>query len=107
MVATASGFLAVGHAARKIGVVALPMFAEMPGKTIMQDWRDEKTHAGLCADCIHAKKITSERGSVFIFCLLSQTDPRFAKYPRLPVLECPGYEPTPGGNRERPPIADR
>ena len=30
--------------------------------------------------------------SVFWRCALSEVDPRFPKYPRLPVLECAGYE---------------
>jgi hypothetical protein len=25
-------------------------------------------------------------------CQLAETDPRFAKYPRLPVIRCAGYE---------------
>jgi pyrimidine operon attenuation protein / uracil phosphoribosyltransferase len=33
----------------------------------------------------------SDRGSVFLLCALSGTDPRFRKYPRLPVLACDGY----------------
>jgi hypothetical protein len=47
--------------------------------------------AGLCAMCVHAKVITSSRGSVFYLCELSFTDPRFPRYPALPVLACPGY----------------
>lgn len=47
--------------------------------------------AGLCATCVHAKVVQSDRGSVFVRCNLAQTDPRFPKYPRLPVLECSGY----------------
>jgi hypothetical protein len=47
--------------------------------------------AGLCADCVHARAIESARGSIFILCNLSLTDPRFPKYPRLPVLSCDGY----------------
>jgi hypothetical protein len=46
---------------------------------------------GLCANCIHARRITSDRGSVFLLCELSKTDPQFEKYPRLPVLSCSGY----------------
>lgn len=53
---------------------------------------DERQQAGLCADCIHAQRIRSDRGSEFILCGLSATDPSFAKYPRLPVVECPGYK---------------
>jgi len=48
---------------------------------------------GLCVTCTHSKIIRSAKGSDFTMCLLSQTDPRFPKYPRLPVLECDGYEP--------------
>ncbi len=48
--------------------------------------------AGLCSQCQHARLIESNKGSVFMLCELSKTDPRFPKYPRLPVLACPGYE---------------
>jgi hypothetical protein len=47
---------------------------------------------GLCATCAHARRITSARRSVFWFCAKAATDPRFNRYPRLPVLGCPGYE---------------
>lgn len=49
--------------------------------------------AGLCATCVHAKVVVSDRGSTFLRCLLSANDPRFPKYPRLPVLECSGWKP--------------
>jgi hypothetical protein len=49
--------------------------------------------AGLCARCVHARRVQSDRGSVFIRCALSERDPRFPKYPRLPVLRCAGHEP--------------
>jgi hypothetical protein len=49
--------------------------------------------AGLCANCVNARRIESDRGSVFIMCQLSFQDSRFAKYPRLPVLNCSGYVP--------------
>ena len=48
--------------------------------------------SGLCASCRHAQIIQSSKGSVFILCGLSKMDPRFPKYPRLPVLACDGYE---------------
>jgi hypothetical protein len=50
--------------------------------------------AGLCEDCHYARRIESDRGSVFIRCELSLVDPNFAKYPGLPVLVCAGYKPT-------------
>jgi hypothetical protein len=46
---------------------------------------------GLCASCEHVKVITSAKGSHFVLCDLAKTDPRFAKYPRLPVFNCPGF----------------
>jgi hypothetical protein len=50
--------------------------------------------AGLCAACLNARSVKSDRGSAFVFCELSRTDPHFAKYPRLPVISCAGYRPT-------------
>jgi len=45
----------------------------------------------LCSACLYARRIQSERGSVFVMCQLSLTDNSFPKYPRLPVLSCAGY----------------
>jgi hypothetical protein len=53
---------------------------------------DESQIAGLCANCKHVRRILSDRGSVFYLCQLSKTDPRFPKYPPLPVTACDGYE---------------
>jgi hypothetical protein len=52
-----------------------------------------RVDAGLCANCVNARRIESDRGSIFIMCQLSFQDSRFAKYPRLPVLNCVGYVP--------------
>lgn len=51
--------------------------------------------AGLCGDCIHARRVVSGRGSEFLMCGRSRTDPRYARYPSLPVVFCPGHEPNP------------
>ncbi|MEO8602048.1 MAG: hypothetical protein ABI629_05675 [bacterium] len=48
--------------------------------------------AGLCAECRHVRRIRSGRGSTFLLCGLAATDPRFRRYPPLPVLHCPGYQ---------------
>jgi hypothetical protein len=48
--------------------------------------------AGLCDSCRHQRVVRSGRGSVFSLCERSKTDPGFPKYPRLPVLECRGFE---------------
>ncbi len=47
---------------------------------------------GLCATCRHTRVVQSARGSTFYLCRLAEVDPRFFKYPRLPVLRCAGYE---------------
>jgi hypothetical protein len=61
------------------------------GMTQASDPEREKTRAGLCSDCVHARRVDSDRGSVFFLCELSASDPRFPKYPRLPIVSCPGY----------------
>jgi len=48
---------------------------------------------GLCSDCRYMRQIESERGSTFYRCERWVLNPNFPKYPRLPVIECPGYEP--------------
>ena len=54
-------------------------------------------HPGLCADCRHLRLVRSKR-STFVRCSLADVDPRFPRYPGLPVLACAGYSPAP----ERP-----
>jgi hypothetical protein len=53
---------------------------------------NEKERVGLCADCVHMRRIESPRGTTFYFCRRSLTESEFPKYPRLPVLACRGYE---------------
>jgi hypothetical protein len=48
--------------------------------------------AGLCDNCAHQRLIRNTRGSSFSLCERSQSDPAYPKYPRLPVLECAGWE---------------
>jgi hypothetical protein len=47
---------------------------------------------GLCSLCVHARRVESGKGSRFWLCELSRQDPRFPKYPPLPVVECAGFE---------------
>ena len=47
---------------------------------------------GLCAVCTHVRVVVSGKGSRFYLCRLSEVDSRFAKYPRLPMLQCAGFE---------------
>jgi hypothetical protein len=46
------------------------------------------------------RRIESDRGSAFYLCGRSVSDQRFPKYPRLPVLQCEGYDPKKA--REKP-----
>jgi hypothetical protein len=49
--------------------------------------------AGLCASCAHQRVVRNTRGSEFSLCERSRDEPeRFPRYPRLPVLECRGFE---------------
>ena len=56
--------------------------------------------AGQCARCRHARVVRTPR-SLFWLCGRWREDPRYERYPRLPVTGCPGFEPLPPG--ERPP----
>jgi len=59
----------------------------------------ESARVGLCADCRHARRIESGKGSRFFLCRRSESDPAFPRYPRLPVRECRGYERSPTRGR--------
>ena len=45
----------------------------------------------LCETCRWKRDIVSGTGSRFLLCTLSQSDPRFKKYPPQPVVKCVGY----------------
>jgi hypothetical protein len=49
--------------------------------------------AGLCETCAHQQVVRNTRGSSFSLCRRSREDPAYPRYPRLPVLACPGHEP--------------
>ncbi|MGI8903613.1 MAG: hypothetical protein ACR2IP_08160 [Solirubrobacteraceae bacterium] len=61
--------------------------------------RLDRPPAGLCDSCVHQQLVPTTRGSVFSLCRRSRTEPeRFARYPRLPVVDCAGHE---GGPKDR------
>lgn len=68
------------------------------------DCGQTEAHWGLCANCIHHRVIATRRGSKFVFCQRSETDPAFPKYPRLPVTHesCTGFEGFSGSSSESP-----
>ncbi|MEY9890519.1 hypothetical protein ABIA31_004177 [Catenulispora sp. MAP5-51] len=47
---------------------------------------------GLCAMCSHVHRNETRKGTVYWRCTRAADDPRFPRYPRLPVLSCPGFE---------------
>jgi len=53
---------------------------------------DGADFAGLCFTCRWTRPVTNRRGSTFFRCARADTDPRFTRYPPLPVLTCPGHE---------------
>ncbi len=54
------------------------------------------SNSGLCDSCVHQQLVPNTRGSVFSLCRRSREDPAYPRYPRVPVLACPGYEPKGG-----------
>ncbi|MGC4092463.1 MAG: hypothetical protein QM756_32215 [Polyangiaceae bacterium] len=51
------------------------------------------TQPGLCLTCQFARRIRSAKGSEFWLCRRAEAEPTlYAKYPRLPVLRCSGFE---------------
>lgn len=53
---------------------------------------DRRPPAGLCDTCLHQREVRNTRGSIFSLCERSRQDPAYPRYPRLPVIECAGYE---------------
>lgn len=48
-------------------------------------------NVGLCETCRFRRVVTTAR-STFMLCERSKDDERYRKYPRLPVISCPGFE---------------
>jgi hypothetical protein len=56
--------------------------------------------AGLCDSCAHQQIVRNTRGSSFSLCRRSREDPAYPRYPRVPVLACPGHSPRGSGEDE-------
>ena len=48
---------------------------------------------GLCGGCLFQRLVRTTRGSVFSLCERSREDPRFPRYPKMPVGSCVGFAP--------------
>ena len=45
----------------------------------------------LCETCAWMREVVTPKGSRFLLCQLSQTDPDYPKAPPQPVVRCDGY----------------
>ncbi|HEX3691847.1 MAG TPA: hypothetical protein VHU13_00755 [Solirubrobacteraceae bacterium] len=66
--------------------------AESPSEQPVERMPAPARPGGLCASCAHRQLVPNTRGSVFWLCRRSRVDRRYARYPRLPVLDCAGHE---------------
>ncbi len=48
----------------------------------------------LCEGCCWLRVVTTPKGSRFLLCQWSQTNPAYPKYPPQPVVQCDAYAPT-------------
>ena len=77
------------------GLVGVRYAERMPVRdddSVDNEFEKRREKAGLCADCMHARLIRSDRPSEFYLCAMHAANPYFSKYPRLPVTRCTGYE---------------
>ena len=49
--------------------------------------------SSLCETCARMRAVVTPKGSRFLLCQLSQTDPAYPKYPPQPGVRCDGYQP--------------
>jgi hypothetical protein len=47
----------------------------------------------LCESCALRREVITPKGSRFLLCQLSKSDPAYPKYPQQPVVRCNGYQP--------------
>jgi len=73
----------------KIFLAVLSHIFEITDMALLSD------NIGLCKECRYHRVIKNDRGNTFYLCWLAASDPRFPKYPRLPVWQCAGYAPRP------------
>jgi hypothetical protein len=72
-------------------VVIFVLFAATHARHTV-DYVTTPPQLGLCALCAHALVRPTNKGTVYLRCARAASDPGFARYPRLPVLSCRGYE---------------
>jgi hypothetical protein len=55
-------------------------------------WAKLAVPVGLCRHCRYARLNETRRDTVYLRCTRAAWDGRLARYPRLPVTECPGFD---------------
>jgi hypothetical protein len=65
----------------------------VPGQPPDATWLKLGAEPGLCAACQHAKLNETRRGTAYLRCTRAAWDARLARYPRLPVAQCVGFDP--------------
>lgn len=58
----------------------------------------DQARVGRCWDCRWVRRVVTGRGSLFFRCGRAEIDPAYPRYPSLPRLACPGYEPPTSGS---------
>jgi hypothetical protein len=48
----------------------------------------------LCETCAWMREVVTPKGSRFLLCQLSITNPAYPKYPPQPIVRCKGYQQT-------------
>lgn len=51
----------------------------------------ERVPAGRCRSCLYARVVPAKANDAYYFCERSVDDPRYARYPHLPMLTCDGH----------------
>ena len=46
----------------------------------------------MCEMCALVREVITPKGSRFLLCQLSKTNPAYPKYPPQPVVRCDGYQ---------------
>src|SRR2546430_10434420 len=57
----------------------------------------------LCETCAWMREVVTPKGSRFLLCQLSKTDPAYPKYPPQPVVRCDGYRPREASEQDTKP----
>jgi hypothetical protein len=67
----------------------LPVMPDWPPDAV---WLKLGAEPGLCRACRHAKLNQTRRGTAYLRCTRAAWDTALARYPRLPVTQCAGFQ---------------